>query len=194
MFNVYIHLFAKLLLIIGGINYLVLSTTNINIFELIKIPYFITIIYLLIGLSALYFVSNRDYYLPFLGKTIIPISSNPNVLTGNPTLNTSMLKNEEMVLVKLSNLPSNSRVIYWAAQKSDKVFDTPMKAYGTYANMGIAKTDDNGNLVISINCPAEYKVPKFGFSTTLLRHIHYRYEIPKSPGMFSKVHTQHIKC
>lgn len=198
MFNIYIHLIAKLLLIIGGINYLLLSTTNINILQLITIPYFTTVVYILIGLSALYLMFDRDYYLPFLGQTVIPLNSNPNILLNNPniihTLNTSVLKNEEVVRVNLSNLPANTRVIYWAAQKGDNVVNNPIKAYGTYANMGVSKTDDKGNLVISINCPAEYKIQKLGFSTKLTRHIHYRYEIPNVPGMFSRVYTQYIKC
>lgn len=191
MFNIYIDLIAKVLLIIGGINYMFIALGNIDMFNLMKMPNVSKFIFICIGLSALYFLFNRDYYLSFLGKTVIPVS---NITPQSTILNTSMMKNEEMVSIKLTKLPANTRVIYWAAQKSEDIFETPVKAYANYANMGIGKTDDKGEIIFSINCPGEYKVPKFGFSTKLARHVHYRYEIPEYPGMFSRVYTQYVMC
>lgn len=190
MFNIYINLIAKVILILGGINYLFMALANTDLFSLIKMPMLTKTMFILIGLSALYFMFNRDYYLPFLGETVIPVS-NTNTQSNTATPITNSL----MIPVKLSGLPPNTRIMYWAAQKSDDVFDNPIKAYSTYANTGITNTDSKGDVSFSIICPAEYKVPKFGFSTKLLRHVHYRYELPRQPGMFSRVHTHFIaKC
>ena len=185
MLNIYINLIAKVLLILGGINYLFLSLANMDLFSLVKIPMLVKTIFILIGLSALYFMFNRDYYLPFLGETVQPLPKFTNQITstGEPIY----------VDVKLSGLPKNVRLLYWAAKGNDDVLDNPIKAYGNYGNYGMAETDNNGNTIFSINCPAEYKVSKFGFSTKLAKHVHYRYEIPGHPGMLSRVYTHYIK-
>ena len=184
MLNIYIHLIAKVLLILGGINYLLVSLASMDLFSLIKNPMLVKTIFILIGLSALYFMFNRDYYLPFLGQTVIPLTNPSQAVTQTNTL---------MIPVKLSGLPKNTRLLFWAAQGSDDVMDNPVKAYSNYANTGITNTDNNGNALFSITCPAEYKVAKFGFSTKLLKHVHYRYEIPGHPGMLSRVYTHYIK-
>jgi uncharacterized membrane protein YuzA (DUF378 family) len=189
MFNIYINLIAKVVLILGGINYLFMALANTDLFSLIKMPMLTKTMFILIGLSALYFMFNRDYYLPFLGETVIPVS---NTNTQSNTTPTSSIANSSMTPITLSGLPPNTRIMYWAAQKSDDVFDNPIKAYSTYANMGITNTDRKGGVSFSINCPAEYKVPKFGFSTKLKKHVHYRYELPGKPGMFSRIHTHFI--
>ena len=63
---------AKFLLVLGSINYLFLAGSNVNIFNVIPTPMLRNSLFLLIGLSALYFAFNRDYYLPFLGQCVIP--------------------------------------------------------------------------------------------------------------------------
>jgi hypothetical protein len=143
----------------------------------------IRILSVLIGISALYLVFNRDYYLPFLGHTVIPIAGRK--------------PSENLKQIKLSGLPSNTLVMAWGAKESDKEFDDPFEAYGDYANTDIKKTNDNGEVVIELPCPSEYYVNKFGVMNKKLdRHIHYRYQTPQYKGIFSRVYTKYLdeKC
>jgi uncharacterized membrane protein YuzA (DUF378 family) len=179
----YLLLFARLLLVIGGINYLFKSTINVDLFTLIKYPFIVNIISLLIGLSALYFIFNRDYYLPFLGESVIPIGDK------KPT--------ENLTKIKLSGLPPNTIVMAWGAQSDTKIYEDPFEAYGSYSNTEITQTNENGEVTIELPCPSEYYVNKFGImKRKLKRHIHYRYQLPKYKGLFSKVYTKYLdeKC
>lgn len=172
----YFELFARLLLIIGALNYFFSSTINVNVIA--RIPYnrFIGI---LIGLAGLYFVFNRDYYLPFLGKSVIPIGPK------KPT--------ENLKKIKLSGLPPNTNVLSWASKESSNDFDDYISAYGDYANTDISKTNDKGYVTVELPCPSAYYVSKFGIKKTRLeRHIHFRYELPKYKGVFSRVYTKYL--
>lgn len=173
---------AKFLLVLGSINYLFLAGSNFNIFSVIQSPMLRNSLFVLIGVSALYFAFNRDYYLPFLGQCVIP-SGDANI----PQANAKQ--------VTLSNLPPNTRIIFWAAQANNNSSQDPITAYGDYNNSGTVKTDNTGSATITLNCPSQYSVSKFGFSKKLKRHFHYRYEIPGHRGIFSRVYTQNItKC
>lgn len=180
MNTVTLHIFAKFLLILGSINYLFLGTTNMNIFSFIKSKFIRNIIFILIGLSAIYFMFNRDYYLPFLDKCVIPIP-------GQQMNMTQTNKNKKTVI--LSKLPANTRVIFWAAQTNENIIENPQKAYGDFINSGIVQTDKFGSVTLNIDYPSEYVVPKYG---KLKRHLHYRYELPEYRGMFSRVYTHYI--
>ena len=184
---IYVELLLKLLIIIGSLNYLTSSVVNINIFKKItENHYILRFISILIGLSGLYFAFNRDFYLPFLGPTVIPV-----------TLATKKVDN--LINVQLKNLPPNTKVIYWAAistnvSTNDPIGD-PITAYKDYTNSGMAISSSNGDLTVQIECPSKYNVSKFKvFTKTLPKHIHYRYELPEYPGMFSKVFTQIVDC
>lgn len=173
----FIHIIAKFLLVLGSVNYLSISLMKVNIFDSIKSTMITNILFFLIGICAVYFMFDRDYYLPFLGECVIPVSD------GKRT-------DSNFTKVTLNNLPKNSNVIFWAS-KSDGGED-PLSAYGNYANTGIAKTDDKGNVTLEVNCPVQYKVPMFG---KLQKHVHYRYEMPDYKGIFSRVYTKNIdKC
>lgn len=175
----YLDIFARALLVIGGINYLFMSILNVSVCSYFKDYSMITnFIKLLIGISAAYFLFNRDYYLPFLGPTAIPVGA---------TKSTENLKQ-----IKLSGLPPNTTVISWAALESDSIFDTYTKAYGVYSNTDISKTDENGDVIVKLSCPGAYYVPAFGMRKLLKRHIHYRYQLPKHKGLFSRVYTKFL--
>lgn len=180
----YINLIARLLLVLGGLNYFFTSAINVNLFSFIQYPIVIRLISLLIGISALYFVFNRDYYLPFLGHTAIPV--------GGP------LKPEgDLKAIKLTGLPPNVIVMAWGAQSTDKIFEDPFEAYGDYANTDIKRVNKDGEVIIELPCPSEYYVNKFGIMKRKLdRHIHYRYQVPEYKGIFSRVYTKYLdeKC
>lgn len=178
----YIQMLAKLFIIIGSINYLssvLLNTSFNNYLPKTIVP----ILIIIIGLSGLYVGFNRDYYLPFLGHTVIPVGPS------KPT--------ENLKQMKLSGLPPNTIVMAWGSQSTEKVFEDPFEAYGDYANTEIKKTNDKGEVIIELPCPSEYYVNKFGVMKRKLdRHIHYRYQLPEYKGMFSRVYTKYLdeKC
>ncbi len=167
----YINLISRFLLIVGGINYLLMSFNNS--YSIISRSFFI-----LIGLAALYFIFDRDYYLPFLGECAVPIGTQKPI--------------ENLKQIKLSGLPPNTKIIYWGAKYSSQVIENPFEAYKDYSNSNIGTTDNNGDIIVELECPSEYLVPKFGFKRKLKRHIHYRFELPKYKGLFSKVYTKYL--
>jgi hypothetical protein len=167
----YTNVFARFLLVIGGINYLFMSVND-------KYPIMTKFIFILIGLSALYFLFDRDFYLPFLGECAIPIGVRKPI--------------ENLKKIKLSDLPPNTNIIYWAAKPSSQVIENPFEAYKDYSNSNVGKSDNNGDIIIELECPSEYMVPKFGFKRKLKRHIHYRFELPQYKGLFSKVYTKYL--
>ncbi len=174
-----IHFLAKNLLLLGAMNYLFISVMNVNIFSLIKSEFIVKLIFILIGISAIYFMFDRDFYLPFLGECVIPV--------GDSKINES----KNVIEVVLTELPPNVNVMFWASGSSDAPYDSPQKAYGDYLNSGFVKTDKFGHTTFKINCPSEYIVPIYG---KLEKHVHYRYELPGQRGMFSRVYTQKIDC
>ena len=64
------------------------------------------------------------------------------------------------------------------------------------SNTDISKTNDKGEVIVELPCPASYHVPAFGMNKQLDRHIHYRFELPKHKGMFSRIYTKYLdeKC
>ena len=58
----YLDIFARLLLVFGGLNYLFTAITQKNESMIVRL------LMLSVGLSAVYFLFDRDFYLPFLGS------------------------------------------------------------------------------------------------------------------------------
>ena len=180
---IYIELLLKLLLVIGSLNYLTSSTINVNIFTKITgNQYVLRFIGLLIGLAGVYFAFNRNFYLPFLGPTVMPVTL-------------AVKRVDNLTNVQLKDLPPNTKVIYWAAKSTNDVIGDPITAYKDYTNSGIGVSTSNGDLTVQIECPSKYTISKFNiFTKTLPKHIHYRYELSTYPGMFSKVFTHILDC
>jgi len=179
MLEIHMQLLARFLLVLGGINYLTLHFFQKSLLGYLHYPIAIRAVTLAIGGAALYFAFNRDYYLPFLGKCVIPVGE------GKPQ--------GELKSVRLSGLPANTNVIFWAAKSGNSVVPNPMDAYGDYSNSGIVKSDGSGQAVIQIACPTAYSVSKFGFiKKDLSKHVHFRYELPEYRGIFSRVMTKYL--
>lgn len=177
----YLTLIGRLFLVIGGLNYVHAFVKNQNLFSFISHPTVAKVLTIAIGISALRFAFDRDYFLPFLGHAVIPLNIGSKPTTGILTK------------VKIRDLPPNVRVVYWGAQESNKPFDNPEDAYGNYNNSGMTLSDKNGEAFAEIICPAMYSVSKFGFlKKNLRKHIHYRYELPKYKGMLSRVYTINV--
>ena len=179
---------SKLFLIIAGLSYTLQFTTNKDLFGYINNNTITYILMICIIVSTIYNVFNRDYYLSFLGKAVIPIKIEQSA---------ENKQNKQNIEVLLENLPKNTTVIYWASKQQEGQQDilSYTDAYGDYTNSGIAKTDENGRVIVQIECPIEYTVPKFGFFRRKLdKHVHYRYEIPNKKGLYSRIYTQNVKC
>lgn len=143
-------------------------------------------IYIIIGIAALYLFFNRNYYLPFLGETVLP--------TIVPFKKNS--KNTIKTIVK--NLPPKSTIIYWGAVPEEvsgqAAITDPYTAYSNYTNSGIVLSNENGEAELEYECPVQYEVSKFGvLRKKLNRHIHYRYMNPNLPGFISEVKTLFLK-
>ncbi len=137
-------------------------------------------IYITVAMSALVLIVQRDARLPFLGMTVVPQPMNNYKPSG------------ELVSKVVKDLPPNVKVVYWAAQTSDKIVDNPTEAYGDYSNQGVTTTDENGVATFEVRNPTSYKIPSYydPFIGTLKPHIHYRYWT--SAGMASRIYTTNI--
>lgn len=184
----YIDIFAKLFILLGAFLYGAQKLVGIDALnKLTKIKDVQSVFAAIIVASALYFVFNRDFYLPFLGKCVFPSAAITN--TNNMSLNEN-----KRVLVTLKELPPKTKVVYWAAKGGNNNYDNPMDAYKEYGNSGLGVTDKKGTITFELDCPSEYSVNKFGKSKILPKHVHYRYELPNYKGLFSRIETKHVVC
>jgi len=143
------------------------------------------IIVIAVVLSALYLAHDRDTYLPFLGKTVLPL----NIIAGEKIPNGANID----YLLNLKGYPNGTRVFYWGAKSTnskDPISD-PIKAYDDYSNSGVAIVN-NEKANLKFYCPDKYSVGNV-FKQVLNRHLHYRTECPNS-GLLSSVKTIYVDC
>jgi hypothetical protein len=107
-------------------------------------------------------IGRRDYYLPFMGKTIFPCDSLVERFPENATLE-----------VFVNDLPPNRNVIFWATENNpsnERNIMSPIQAYQKYANTGITKTNKFGEATFKVRPPIEYSHQGVKYK----KHIHYR--------------------
>jgi uncharacterized membrane protein YuzA (DUF378 family) len=162
-FNKLIFKTAMVLLIIGGINWLLFGLFNINLVSgIFGESIFATIIYVLVGISAIGIMFDRDTYLPFLGPMVAPCSVLEN---RDPPGATKEVK----VVVE-----PNVKVLYWAAEPAAEGLKENVawkKAYLEYQNAGVTTANKEGVAILKVREPQSYTVPIRG---KLEQHIHYR--------------------
>ena len=171
----------KLLLIIGGVAWGIYGVFNTNIVKKI-LPNSTAqkVVYILVGLSALFLMFNRNFYLPFLDKTVLPQSLLKK--DNKPDNSTFSIK------VKVN---PNARIIYWASESNNDK-NTPVSvAYGKFKNSGITTADKNGYANLVLRKMSGYSVKKGLFNKKLRPHIHYRYTLPN--GLMSEIKTKYVK-
>jgi uncharacterized membrane protein YuzA (DUF378 family) len=161
-------------LLFGGIILGIKGALNYDLFGYKQLKIVGTVIYILIGLSALYHLFSRDYYLPFLGDSAHPCG-----------FLTEKTPEDATVQVAIQTRP-NTSVLYWASEPSDNniIMENPWLAYGSNKNAGVATSDETGKAVLSVRPPSSYKVPS---GRTLSPHIHYRVCIGN--GMLGRIET-----
>jgi hypothetical protein len=174
---------SKILIIIGGIAWGIYGCAKINIFKRITLnENILKFIYIIIGLSSIYLMFNRNFYLPFLGKTVVPFS----------LMKKQKIPKDSSVSVQV-NVPPYSRVIYWAAeplQENQTTERCVRVAYGTFENSGITTADETGKAQLILRMPAGYTIKKCLLDKRLPSHVHYRYSL--SDGMLSEIYTKNI--
>lgn len=175
-----------------------------------EMPLLLRLVMIIVGVLAVIIMPNRDLYLPFLGEAAIPASIlHDTQPRGN-------------VVVALDHLPPGSKVMFWAAngiqghsgqsmhslhsppdsprhgkhekheEHEKKHLHYPQVAYKESVNGGIVTTNDEGIAYITLECPQQYKVNRFGIDKVLPKHVHFRFELPGKPGIFSSVQTHEL--
>ena len=123
----------------------------------------------------------RNTYLPFLGKTVLPPILFQNEISprsGNETLT-----------LNFQNVEDGTILIYWGALSSGEDKSSPEIAYGDFSNTGVT-TIRNNRADVYFNCPDAYNVGIF--NKKINKHIHYR--MMSSNGIMSQVFTKYVKC
>jgi len=170
--------FAMLLLVAGALNWLIIGLTGINVVEKLFGATIGRVIYILVGLAAVFVLFRRDFYLPFLGQTVVPCAGLKNYVPPGAT---------EEVVIKVS---PGAKVIYWAAEPAEKkngVLADWRRAYSGFENAGVTTADDTGRAILRLRAPQPYTVPWKG---RLESHVHYRE--CSATGMMSAVKTTFI--
>ena len=154
-----LHAVVALLLVVGGIKMGLAGFKGEVLVMGHAVP---TVLLLAVGAAALSVAFARDFYLPFLGESVMPCSVlEPKVPENADT--------EVKVLVK-----PGDKVLYWASEPANedmkKVQDW-RHAYLSYKNAGVAVADSDGFAALKVRHPQPYKVPTHG---NLDAHVHYR--------------------
>jgi len=177
--KIYKHKLAMILVIAGALNW-GLSIINVNVVKMLNdyldnligtTSHLDKLLYVTIAVAGLY-LSKRDSFLPFLGKTVIP----PSVIP----LKTNRFQ-EDTVVIKVK---PNTKVIYWAAKKSKNDKPDVWSAYDDYMNSGVVMSDKTGRAILKLQKGSGYIVPGGKY---IPPHVHYRYE--HKPGKLSRIET-----
>ena len=171
---VWLDIIMRTLIVVGALNWGLIGFFDFNLVEWVSdrtVEHFDTVVYCLVGISALMYFFMRDFYLPFLGRMVYPCGSLAQKTPDNADLSTTI------------KVEPHVNVVYWAAEEGDSVRENPIIAYSQHSNAGVVKADQNGVAVLRVRKPAAYKVP----TSTLAPHIHFR--TCDSDGMLSRVNT-----
>ena len=150
---------------------------NMNVFAYAH-PHVVLMLYAIILVSAMYNVSRRDFYLPFLGNAVYPCNSLKPATPKNATLE-----------VTVENVSPSTNVVFWASERKGTmlVVKTPWEAYASNSNTGVCVSDEKGRATFKVREPVAYKVPT---GAMLKKHIHYRECVGN--GMLGPVKTVYV--
>ena len=164
------------LILIGGVNWFSVGLFKTDLIRLVLPLRFARILYIIVGIGSIFFLFQRDVYLPFLGETLLPDTA----LVERTPQNAN-----EQVTVKTR---PGGKVLYWAAEPNpNQGHDVPSwnEAYDTYQNSGVAVAGSDGVAILRIRGPPQsYKVPMKG---ELQPHVHFR--VSNGNGFFGRVQT-----
>ena len=155
-----LHIITIIIVLLGALN------TSANLFDMNFVKELgnytnknvSTIIYVLIGLSVIYILFDRNTYLPFLGQSVFPC----HALTEKVPVGANT-----KVTVKTT---PNTKIVYWAANSGNNTDVNYKEAYNTYENSGVTISDNLGVAVMRVRRPSGYNVRL----SKLDPHVHYR--------------------
>lgn len=172
-----LYMIGALLLIVGGFNTAVALFTGKDFIASLfgRRSILTNALFFGIGLAALALAFSRDFYLPFLGQTVMPCS----------LLNPSTPEGADMKMNV--QVRPGAKILYWAAEPANtdlKGIQDWRKAYLGFRNAGVAVADDHGVAELAVRTPQAYSVPMKG---KLNAHVHYR--VCGDDGMMDRVET-----
>ena len=174
-----IQKFALIALIVGAINWLFIGLFDINLVTgIFGQNMFSRSLFILVGLAALFLMFHRDFYLPFLGQTVMPCGALEDKTPSGADTSITV------------NVSPNSKILYWAAEPETEqlkeIYDWK-KAYASFKNIGVTTSNEAGTALLKVRKPQAYSVP---FKSRLEPHIHYR--VCNPDGMMERVNTVYI--
>ena len=171
-----IHLVLMVILVVGGLNWGLIGALRFNLVERFFGKATVArIIYILVGIAALSVAFSRDFYLPFLGKTLVPCGAIKEKIPEGASV---------MFPIRIN---PGQKVLFWAAEPDTEKLEgiqTWEEAYLGYENAGVTVADEKGNAVLTVRKPQAYTVP---FKGALQPHIHYR--VCLGNGFLGRVET-----
>jgi hypothetical protein len=175
--EIYIHMLTITIILLYSIisSLYILFNDNYNVF--------IRILAIFIIAAAVILIMKKDTFLPFLGLAHLP-----NTLIADEKIPKGA---NLSYTIDMNEYEDGTIIIYWAANKTDKIIEDPYEAYKNYNNVGVSKVK-NGRAEVRIFCPDRYKVKKV-FNQLLERHFHYRI-VYKDTGFLSPVMTVKVDC
>ena len=175
--EIYIHMATITLILLYSIisSLYILLNDNYNIFLRIFVIFIIA--------ATIVLMMKKETFLPFLGLAHLP----------NTLIAEEKIPNGANISysIDMNDYEDGTKIIYWAANKTDKIIEDPYEAYKNYNNVGVTKVK-NGKAEVRIFCPDRYKVKKV-FTQLLERHFHYRI-VFKDNGFLSPVMTVKVDC
>jgi hypothetical protein len=175
--DIYIHIATMILILLYSI------ITSLYILFNDEYSVILRIFVIFVIAASIILMIKKDTFLPFLGLTVLP-----NTLIADEKIPQGA---NVSYSIDMNDYEEGTVVIYWAANKTDKIIEDPYEAYKNYNNVGVSKVK-NGKAEVRIFCPDKYKVKKI-FNQLLERHFHYRI-VFKDTGFLSPVMTIKVDC
>jgi uncharacterized membrane protein YuzA (DUF378 family) len=172
---------AVIVIVIGALNWLFVGLAKFNLVKaLLGEGAAARSVYVLVGLAALYVMFNRDFYLPFLGESVMPCAAFKDRIPPGASRTLTL------------SLQPGTKVLYWAAEpEMDELKNVRnwKTAYARFENAGVATAGDDGIAYMKVRDPQSYTVPFLGglMQKKIEPHVHYR--ICGGDGLLSRVET-----
>lgn len=133
----------KYLVIIAGLLHLPIAFMN-SYTELIVTNQAYRATALVLGISSVCLINQRDFHNPLLGESTFP----------SGLLGKNVIPNGADVVFQIE-VPRNSKVVYWATINLKSELETEME-FGDYTNSGITTADSNGIAKLRVKSPVNF--------------------------------------
>ena len=140
------YMLVIFLVLVGSVNWLSIGVSGQDLVRLALPPRYAKWVYIVIGLSALPLLFQRDMYLPFLGETVLP--------AGALAPKTPQNANDQVTI----RTRPGAKVVYWASEPNPtqgKDLPTFQEAYDAYENSGVVVADSSGHAILRFRGPPQ---------------------------------------